>query len=756
MSNVEYKRALCFASHANCGVLATVEDGKITKLEGDPDCAVSDGRVCERMDFQIEWLDHPKRCNYPLKRVGDRGSGKWERITWDQACKEIGEKMRYLADEYGPETVIFSHGTDRTDEWYEGRFFNLYGSPNLAMGGSEICWCPTYTNESATYGQFAAAFTAAKTGCVVLWGHNPAQSGDFPEHWGYQDLFANDPNVKLIVVDPRCTEYSPNADVWLRLRPGTDGAMAMGWMNVIINEDLYDHEFVDAWTYGFDKLKEAVQAYTPEKVAEICWVSADKIVEAARIFATCLPAYLPWGLATDAIGRNQAQANRAKACLKALIGINKAGQTYLAPPNDTLPHATFEMPEMLPKSQRDKQLGSDRFPFHSWPSYQMISDAQSRVFHHPYFLSQNATCAQNWCAVSEAIRTGKPYPVKGLIVQASNPFSNLSNTHDVYECIKKLELVVTHEYTMTPCAMLSDYVLPAAGWLERPQLWGVGGGGPCITGVALTGEAAVPPMYERRDNYEFWRSLAEGVFDEETVQKYWSWQTTEEAYDAMLAPQGTSARDAITNPVFNPSPEEWHKMSDPKTGELYGFGTPTGKVELYSTIIEKLFDESQALPYYEEPFESPVSTPEVAEDYPLIMTAGSRVMPYYHSEYRQVNGCRNRYPDPFFQIHPETAANLGIGDGMWCWIETQRGRCLQKAKLDAGMSPYTISAQHGWWYPELPEEEPWLGGWFMSNINMCTDNDPDNCCRLSGVYNIKLAMCNVHRADDVPFKTLFN
>ena len=148
------------------------------------------------MDFQIEWLDHPKRCNYPLKRVGDRGSGKWERITWDQACKEIGEKMRYLADEYGPETVIFSHGTGRTDEWYEGRFFNLYGSPNLAMGGSEICWCPTYTNESATYGQFAAAFTAAKTGCVVLWGHNPAQSGDFPEHWGYQDLFANDPNVK--------------------------------------------------------------------------------------------------------------------------------------------------------------------------------------------------------------------------------------------------------------------------------------------------------------------------------------------------------------------------------------------------------------------------------------------------------------------------------------------------------------------------------------------------------------------------------
>ena len=319
--------------------------------------------------------------------------------------------------------------------------------------------------------------------------------------------------------------------------------------------------------------------------------------------------------------------------------------------------------------------------------------------------------------MSEAIRTGKPYPVKGLIVQASNPFSNLSNTHDVYECIKKLELVVTHEYTMTPCAMLSDYVLPAAGWLERPQLWGVGGGGPCITGVALTGEAAVPPMYERRDNYEFWRSLAEGVFDEETVQKYWSWQTTEEAYDAMLAPQGTSARDAITNPVFNPSPEEWHKMSDPKTGELYGFGTPTGKVELYSTIIEKLFDESQALPYYEEPFESPVSTPEVAEDYPLIMTAGSRVMPYYHSEYRQVNGCRNRYPDPFFQIHPETAANLGIGDGMWCWIETQRGRCLQKAKPTPACRPTPSLRSTAGGIPSCPKKSR---GWAVGSCPTST------------------------------------
>ena len=118
-----------------------------------------------------------------------------------------------------------------------------------------------------------------------------------------------------------------------------------------------------------------------------------------------------------------------------------------------------------------------------------------------------------------------------------------------------------------------------------------------------------------------------------------------------------------------------------------------------------------------------------------------------------MKGCRERYPDPYFQIHPETAANLGIGDGMWCWIETLRGKCLQRAKLDSGIMPQVVSAQHGWWFPELPEEDPWLGGWFISNINMCTDNAVENCCKLSGVYNMKLAQCKVYKAAEAPFNT---
>ena len=458
--------------------------------------------------------------------MGSRGSGKWERLSWDEACQEIGEKLRQLADEVGPETVVFSHGTGRSDEWYISRFFNVYGSPNESMGGAEMCWCPTYTIESATFGQFGATSTAPNTRCVVFWGRNPSACGDFPEHWGYEQMFASNPGTKMIVVDPRCTEYAARADIWLRLRPGTDGALALGWMNVIINEDLYDHDFVEKrYVRASTASRKRCRTTRPKRSPRSRGCLPTRYAEPARMYATVRPCFMPWGLPTDTIGRNMAQANRAKALLKALVGANVMGQTYLAPPNNVRPLAELDLPEALVPSQREKQLGSDRFKLHSWPSYQLlISDAQARVFKHPYFLNQGATCAQNWSVVSQAIKTGQPDPVKGMICFASNPFSNLSNSKDLYDCIKRLELLVTHEYTMTPVAMLSDYVLPAAGWLERVQVWGTNGGGPAISGVALTGDKVVEPLYERRDNYAFWRSLAAATFPQNVFEEYWPWE----------------------------------------------------------------------------------------------------------------------------------------------------------------------------------------------------------------------------------------
>lgn len=752
----EIKRPLCHMSHSRCGLLATVEDGTITKLEGDPNCIVNQGRICERpREGGLEFHYHPDRVNYPMKRVGARGSGKWERISWDQANTEIAAKMKELIEEYGPETVVLERGTGRHEEWYQALFFNCLDSPHCATGPSDICYCPTSTTDSVTYGQFAGTFAGPKSRCFVYWGHNSAESGDYTDYWGTEELMRRG-NPKLIVVDPRCTEYAAKADIWLQLRPGTDGAMAMGWLNVIIEEKLYDKEFVAKWCHGFDELTEAAREYTPEKVAEITWVPAYKIREAARMYAANSPSVFPWGLATDCLGRNATQANRAKALIRAITGsMNIEGGTYLVPPHTLKFRTSNDLghPELLSQRAKDRQLGADRFKLHAWPGYELQSAAQKRVYKKDYAGLQNyGACTPSTVSFAAAL-TGKPYPAKCWFIQAGNPFSNVSNTKYMYEAMKQTELLVTHEYFNTPMAMMSDYVLPAADWLERPMhnpfvVWGP------ITDIDWWGERAVQPEHERRDNYTFWRGLAEKCFSKDVYEKYWPWENKEEAALYIMEPAGYKTfEECVEKPYIPPVVPEWHKDIDPETGSPYGFATPTGKVECSSTIIEKLYSPEYAVPYYEEPFESLVSTPDIAEEYPLILTAGSRFMPYYHSEHRQLKSFRERYRDPHFQIHPSTAAELGIGDGDWCWIETKRGRCVQRAKLDSGLDQRVIAAQHGWWFPELPAEEPWMGGWFMSNINMCTDMAPENCCELSGGYNMKLALCKVTKSAPAPFDT---
>ena len=348
-----------------------------------------------------------------------------------------------------------------------------------------------------------------------------------------------------------------------------------------------------------------------------------------------------------------------------------------------------------------------------------------------------------------------------MVLGGGNPLRSNSNPEAVVEVLKQIPFTFTISLWMDEMTQFADVVLPVSTSLEHEGIVTFHGCNQPGQFHALT--KVLEPLGECKSDLEIMLDLDHRINPDRTEDaEKWS---NEHAYlDAKIQSIPYTENPETGEAMTYETLKEWvygryeipyyqYELGLLRADGKPGFKSPTGRVELWSTVKQHLGEDP--LPYYEEPFESPISTPDVAEAFPLILTAGSRVMPYYHSEYRQVNGCRDRYPEPHFQIHPETAANLGIGDGMWCWIETRRGRCLQKAKLDAGMSPYTISAQHGWWYPELPEEEPWLGGWFMSNINMCTDNDPDNCCRLSGVYNVKLAQCNVHRADDVPFRSLF-
>jgi anaerobic selenocysteine-containing dehydrogenase len=187
-------------------------------------------------------------------------------------------------------------------------------------------------------------------------------------------------------------------------------------------------------------------------------------------------------------------------------------------------------------------------------------------------------------------------------------------------------------------------------------------------------------------------------------------------------------------------PEKWEYKKYEKMG---GFGTPTGKIELSSTVMEKLgFDP---LPYYQEPPESPERTPELVDKYPYILITGGRFHPYFHSEHRQIDKLRKRYPWATMQIHPDTAKALELVDGDWAWIETQHGRVMQKVQTFEGIDPRVVHGQHGWWYPEMPGEEPWLHGVWVSNINVCTSSNEEECDEALGSWPLRTFQCNVYK-----------
>jgi anaerobic selenocysteine-containing dehydrogenase len=269
--------------------------------------------------------------------------------------------------------------------------------------------------------------------------------------------------------------------------------------------------------------------------------------------------------------------------------------------------------------------------------------------------------------------------------------------------------------------------------LERPYIFNSANN----SNVLVGGERALPSKiegeYERWTDFDFWRGLGVRLGQEE----YWPWKTDEEAYDARLAPLGLNFKEFMEKGGIDVT------LSGFKKHEKHGFATPTGKIELKSTIFEKLGYDP--LPRYIEPRESPVSTPELAEKYPLILMTGGRILPYYHSEHRQIDSFRKKRPDPVLQMNAETARKLGIKDGDWVWIETPRGTVKQKCEYAEGMHPRCVHAEHSWWFPEEPGEEPWLHGCWESNINVCMDDDPDVCNAMIGAWPLRTALCKVYK-----------
>lgn len=660
-----------------------------------------------------------------MKRIGEKGEGKWQQISWEQALDEVAAKIAEIRDKYGPEAVATSSGTYRTDDAYRIRFFNVFGSPNN-IGQGAICYGPHEMVGGAIFGwPLGRAGTVKETKLTVFLGTNTEQC--HRDYWLVQ-LDHLKAGGKLIVVDPRRTVPAGRADIWLQLRPGTDTTLYMSMISTIIEEELYDKEFVNKWCHGFDELRERAREYPAEKVQEITWVPAEKIKAAARTYATTKPATVLNGMGIEHLN-NSIEALHAAKILIAITGNVDilGGDRFAGPPPLYISDYEINLNEIVPPEQKTKQLGADRFRFMTFPGYDLVMKNIRKRLGRDHLSFAHAP------TVYRAMVTGKPYPVRAMITVSSNPLITAANSKLVYKALKSLDLYVVSDYWMTPSAELADYVLPAALWAERPIVHNYGD---ALTWL-LFAEAAMPGrvegQYDRRRDYDLWRGLAVRL----GLGEYFPWETLEEAYDYRLKGFGKTLKQLVDEGgSFFPPIEE-------KRYEKEGFGTPTGKIELYSTVFEQLGYDP--LPRYYEPPESPVSNPELAKEYPLILITGSRHLPFFHSEHRQIDSLRKEHPDPLIQINPKKASELGISDGDWVWIETPRGRVRQKCKYFDGIDPRVVHAQHGWWFPELPGEEPWLHGAFESNINVCTDDEPDHCNPINGGWPLRTGLCKVYK-----------
>ena len=712
--------------HNGCGVLLYTKDGKLEKVEGDPDNHFNNGRLCVRCLALPEYIYHKDRITHPLKRVGERGENKWQPISWDEAFDTIVARFNEIKANYGAESVVFAQGTGRDICNYLNFLALSFGSPNITSFQSGIaCFVPRIAALMALQGGFSLADCGQYfpdrfdnpeyklPECIVLWGNDPTMSNadGFFGHWVVDCMKRGS---KLIVIDPRMTWLASKADIWLPIRPGTDSALALGMLNVIISEELYDKEFVDKWTTGFDKLTERAAQYPVDKVAEITWIPKEKILTAARLYAKSKPAATQWGLAVDQT-KESVPAAQAILALWSITG-NTDVPGGMATAIFPFGAATLSAPNLadyIGEEQASKRIGLDKYPIYNF-GFQFAQPDE----------------------MIETMLSDKPYPIKGLWLQSSNALACMASDPKgkTYAAFRKMDFNVVVDLFMTPTAVAcADIVLPAASYAERD-------GVRAFWYNIQTINKAIDTVGDCKSDMEICLELGKR-FNPEVIP----WESPQEWFSDMIKSSGMKFEDlrerGQTYPEFV---YRKHEKGLARFDGQPGFNTPTGRVSLYSEAFESL--GLDPLPYFEEPLESPLSTPELYKEYPLVLTTGARFPAFFHSEHRQVPHLRAMRPDPLVEINPETAAKYGIKDGDWVWIENHRGKFKQRAKLTPIVDPRMISASHGWWFPEKEAAEPCLYGVFESNPNVGVAWG--DCGRSGFGANIKSLLCKIYKVQE--------
>jgi formate dehydrogenase (coenzyme F420) alpha subunit len=671
----------CTLCYHSCGTVVTVEDGKAIEVKGLKSHPLNLGMLCPKGRAALENIYNPDRLKYPLKKI----NGSFERITWDQALTEIGEKLLMLKRQFGPAVLgVFSGSIGVENLEMAGlthRFEAAFGSPNF-FSVESICYRMRIRTRQITFGKYPSE--ELDSNLYILWGHNPQES-DFPLLLAMNRNLKN--GAKLVVIDPKKIPLADRADMYIKIRPGTDGALALAMIHVIVDERLYDSDFVERHTTGFDGLVLHIRKYTPEWAEQITWVQASDIRKLARLFAERKGASIYQGTCTQDQTANGTQNSRAFSVLQIITGnINNPGGWVI---NPGLPLGNIGM------TVEEEPLGADRYP--------LFYEIRGKKTHFGV-----VTC------VPESI----PEKIKAFFIIGGNPVLSMPDSNAFREAFRKLELLIVHDLFMTETGELAHYVLPACSHLEK---WGLAYTYNVCHGLPylMLRKKAIEPLHESWSEWKLFTELGKKL----GIGDMFPWQSEEALVAFELGPTGLTFEQLLDD-----KPEGAYFKD-----KVYGMGeeglpTATRKFEIYSNVLDEMgFDP---LPTYLEPQRSPVSSPELLEKYPLILSTGNRNRYYTHGQFRRIKSLQKKNPHPKAEMGPETARVHGITDGDDVIIETNRGSVRMRALVSERVAEGVVLVPHGW-----PKE---------GNANLLTDTE----CRepIMGYPEVKALLCSVSKA----------
>ncbi|MFH1950353.1 MAG: molybdopterin-dependent oxidoreductase [Pseudomonadota bacterium] len=681
------ENTICRLCSSCCPIEVEKENGRLVSAERKSYLSREKKHTCPKLMAAADIVYSPERLKKPLMKEIGPGGRYFKETSWDQALDTITDRFRYFGSEYGPESICWLRGmaADWGAPWdYANRLMNLFGSPNT-IGNGSVCHVAREMAHVFTYGAMTVPeIRDAK--CIVVWGKNDMDTN--PQ--AYEGiLYAKNHGARLIVVDPIRTGLSSTADIWLQIKPGYDGLLAMSIIHEIIAKALYDKDFVKEWTVGFEDLKESAKDFEVEKIAERTWLDPNAIRDAARLYATTKPACIIDGNGLD-MQLNVFQHTRAVCILRGLTGnIDKPGGDLIPQP---IPTRNIQLKERLP--QHVQPITCD---------YPLFNEFDEGWGKH----------AQS-CVV-DAILDERPYPIRMLIVQSGNPAVTMTDSNRVLRAFDKLEFMVVIDLFMTQTGKFADVILPASSPFEKTQL-----------NRAFMRNNLVKIQNQVidciGDSWPDWKIIFE-LGRRLGLERDFPWHTAEDAINYQLEPAGITVDMLRENP-------DGIRVED-KRYEKYktrGFKTPSGKLEFYSKKLEE--NALSPVPRFDGHAENPISFYDNRDEFPFVGISGARSNCFTHSQFRGIPSLLKREPGCFVDIHPDDGHEKKISDGDIVKVETPRGHIHMKARISGAVHPGAVRI--GWGWGEISRDY---------NLNNLTDDEKRN--NITGTPSNRSFMCSI-------------